>query len=144
MKERPRPFSLPRFRYAWKLFQSFLAERKGQFERAIQLLDEAGKIVPLTASDRVDRAVLLLRAQNTSEAHTAFAALRDEFKGSDNPNLQYLRHFCTHQLSLLTPSSGQWSYEAKQAQDIDCRPSLKRRFAMVTVDEIHEAITPRR
>jgi len=144
MKERPPPFSPPRFRYAWKLLQSLLAERTGQFDRAIQLLDEAGETMPLRASDRVDRAMLLLKAQKTREAHTAFAALRDEFKDSENPNLQYLRHFCTHQLSLLTPSSGQWSYEAKQANGIVCRPSLKRRFPMVTVDEIHEAIQPRR
>jgi len=144
MKERPPPFSPPRFRYAWKLLQSFLAERKGQFDRAVQLLDEAGEIMPVRASDRVARAMLLLRAQNTREAHAAFAAQRDEFKDTDNPDLQYLRHFCTHQLSLLPPSSGQWSYEAKQAKGIGCRPSLKRRFPMVTVDEMHDAIQPRR
>lgn len=100
--------------------------------------------MPLRASDRVYRADLLLRAQRTREAHTAFAALRNELKGSDDPNLRYLRHYCTHQLSLLTRSSGQWSYEAKQAKLIECSASLKRRFPMVTVGEIHEAIQPRR
>jgi hypothetical protein len=142
MKDRPPPFSPTRFRYAWKLLKSFRAERQGQFDRALQLLDEAGEIMPLDASDRVDRAMLFLRAQRTREAHTAFAILRDEFKGSDKPTLQYLRHFCTHQLSLLT-RSGQWSHEAKQAKGIDCSTSLRRRFPMITVDEIYEDIQPR-
>jgi hypothetical protein len=47
-------------------------------------------------------------------------------------------------LSLLNRSSGQWSYEAKQGNRIDCSASLKRRFKMVSVDEIHEAMQPRR
>jgi hypothetical protein len=143
MHERPPPISL-RFRYAWRLLQAFRAERKGDFDRALQHLDNAGEVVALRASDRVYRADLLLRAQRTREAHMAFAALRDEFKDSDDPNRRYLRHYCTHQLSMLSHSSGQWSYEAKQARLIDCRALLKRRFPMVTVDEIHEAIKPRR
>jgi hypothetical protein len=124
--------------------QAYRAERKGDFDRALQHLSDAGEIAPLRASNRVYRADLLLKAQRTREAHKEFAALRDESKGSDDPNRRYLRHYCTHQLSLLTPSSGQWSYEAKQAQLVDCSASLKRRFPMVTVDEIHEAIQPRR
>ena len=67
---------------------------------------------------------LLLKAQRTQEAHTAVAALRDEFKGSELPNLRYLRHYCTHQLSLLSRSSGLWSYEAQQANSIKCSASL--------------------
>lgn len=140
----PNPLSPRRFRFAWKLLQVFRAGRKGRFDSALQLHDEAAKIMPLRPSHRVYRADLLLGAQRVGEAHTSFAALRDEFKGSDDPNLRYLRHYCTHQLSLLTRSSGQWSYEAKQGNLIDCSASLKRRFPMVTVDEIHEAIRPRR
>ena len=52
--------------------------------------------------------MMLLGAQRIREAHKALAELRDEFKGSEKPNLQYLRHFCTFQLALLT-RSGQWS-----------------------------------
>jgi len=98
----------------------------------------------LQPPDRVWRALLLLRAQRIREAHVAFAALRDEFKGSDDPDLQYLRHYCTFELSGLTRGSGQWSCEAKKGNLIDCRASLKRRFPMITVDEIHERIQPRR
>lgn len=98
--------------------------------------------MPLLPSDRVDRAMLLLRAQRIGESHAAFSALRDEFKGSDNPALRYLRHFCTVQLSLLM-GSPQWSYEAKQAKSIDCSFWVKRRFPLVTIDEIHDSIKPR-
>lgn len=139
----PPPFSQRRFRFAWKLLQAFRAERKGDFGGALQHLDHAAKLVPLRASDRVYRADLLLRAQRTREAQEVFAALRDEFKSSDDPNRRYLRHYCTHQLSMLTPSSAQWPYEAKQAQLIACSASLRRRFPMVTIDEIQEAIQPR-
>lgn len=142
MNDRPLPFSPARFRWAWKLFQSYRAEKKGQFDRALQLLDEAEEIIPLPPSDRVHRAILLLRAQRIPEAHASFAALRDEFKGSDNPNRQYLRHYCTSQLSLMA-RSGQWSYEAKQAKRIDCSRSIETRFPMVTADELWEDFQPR-
>ena len=144
MNDRPRAFSPRRFRFAWKLLKAIRAEQKGEFDRALRLVDEAAEIMPLRPSDRVVRAMLLLGAQRTREAPAAFAALREDFRGSDDADLRYLRHFCTHQLSLLIPSSGQWSYEAKQANLIDCRRYLKHRFPMVTVDEIYEAIQPRR
>jgi hypothetical protein len=124
--------------------QAFRAEWKGDFDRALQHLDHAGDVAPLSASDRVYRADLLLKAQRTREAHAAFAALRQEFKPVDDPDIRYLRHYCTHQLSMLSRSSSQWSYEAKQARFIDCSPNLRRRFPMVTVDETHEAVQPRR
>jgi|tagenome__1003787_1003787.scaffolds.fasta_scaffold20115087_1 hypothetical protein len=143
MNDRPRRLSPRRFRYAWKLMKAFSAEQKGQFDRALELVDDAAEIMPLYADDRVRRALLLLKAQRTRDAHAAFAALRNEFKGSDDPDIQYLRHYCTHQLSLLTPSSGQWGYEAKQAKLINCRRYLKHRYRMVTVDEIYEGIKPR-
>lgn len=123
--------------------KALIAEQRGYFDAAIRLVDKAAEVMPLRASDRVYRALLLLRAQHTREAHQAFAALRDEFKGSDDPDLRYLRHFCTHQLSPLTPGSGQWGYEAKQGKLIECRASLKGRFPMVTVDEIYDRIEPR-
>ncbi len=144
MNSHPLPLSSRRFRYVWRRLKSLRAEWEGQFDRALQLLDEAGKIMPLRASDRVGRAMLLLKAQRISEAHVAFAALRDEFHGSESATSRYLRHFCTYQLSLLTRSSGQWSYEAKQAKGVDCSVSLKRRFPMTTTDEIWEDFQPRR
>ena len=74
----------------------------------------------------------------------AYAALRNEFKSSAEPDLQYLRHYCTHQLSVLAPGSGQWGYEARKAKLINCGALLKRRFPMVTVEDIHKGIKPRR
>lgn len=120
------------------------AERKGTFDRALLLLEEATHIVPFGPSGRVYRADLLLKAQRTKEAHVTFAALRDEFKGSDDANRQYLRHYCTYQLSRMRTSSGQWSYEAKQAKHIECSPALKRRFPMISIDDIYDRIEPRR
>ena len=121
------------------MLKSSRARRKGQFKQALVLLDEAAAIIPLGASDRVHRADLLLSDQRVRDAHVAFAALREEFNGSEDKNHQYLRHYCTHQLSLLSRGSDQWAYEAKQAKLVDCSASLKGRFPMVTVDEIHEA-----
>ena len=136
-------WSLRRVRWAWKLFQAARAEAKGDFERAIALLDEAAKIKPLWAPERVQRAELLLRSQCIREAHESFAALREEFKGSEDPNLQYLRRYCTSTLSKLSRSSGPWAYEAKEAELIECSRSLKRRFPMATIDKIYEAIPPK-
>jgi hypothetical protein len=137
------PRSWRRARWAWKLFQASRSEAKGDFERALRLLDEAANIKALLAPERVQRAMLLLRNQRRAEAHRAFAALRDEFNVSDDPDLQYLRHFCTTMLSTLQPGSTQWSYEAKQAQKLKCRPRLRSRFPMVTSDEIWERVQPR-
>jgi len=86
---------------------------------------------------------LLLRNQRIEEGHRAFVTLREKFKGSDDARIVYLRHYCTYQLSSLT-GSAQWSYEAKQAKLINCSRSLKRRFPMTTVDEIHDRIQLRR
>ena len=144
MNERPAPLSPRRFRQVWRMIKALIAEQRGHFERALQLVDAAAEIMPLRASDRVYRAMLLFRAQHSREAHQAFSLLREELKDSDDPDLRYLRHFCTHQLSVLTPGSGQWGYEAKQAKLLACRASLKGRFPMVTVDEIQERIKPRR
>src|SRR3546814_7532263 len=125
MHERPPPFSRRRFRYGWTLWKVFRAEAKGQFDRALRLLEEAAAIMPLRMSDRVHQANLLLMSQRTREARTAFVALRNELKESDNPNRRYLRHYCTHQLSVLTPGSGQRSYEAKQGKIIEDRKSTR-------------------
>jgi hypothetical protein len=128
----------------WKRFRAVRAAQKGDYDRAVQLLDAAAAVVPLGASNRVYRGDLLLRAERRREAHAVFAALRNEFKGSPDPNLQYLRHYYTHKLSVLTPGSAQWSHEAKQANRIDCSALLRARFPMVTVDELHERIVPLR
>ena len=63
--------SLRRFKFAWKLLQAWRAERRGEFERAVRVLDEAAGIMPLDASERVHRAMLLLRGQRSREAHVA-------------------------------------------------------------------------
>jgi hypothetical protein len=123
---------------------SLRAERMNDFERALCMVDEAAEIMPLGPEERVRRAVILLRMQRTQDAHRAFDALRQEFKGSDNPDRQYLRHYCTAMLSLMQPSSGQWAYESKQAKAIKCSWSLKAWFPLITVDEIHDRIKPRR
>lgn len=143
MRAYPPPLSPARFKFASKLFKSWRADSRGDFNRAIELLDEAAQIMPLSAADRVNRAMLLLRDQRTREAHVAFDALRKEFKDTADPDLRYLRHYCTAMLSLLIPGSGQWGYEAKQAKLIDCKRLIKRRFPLVTVDEIYDAIEPR-
>jgi hypothetical protein len=144
MSSKPPPLSPTRFRFAWKLFKSWRAEARGEFSRALGLIDEAAEIMPLGPSDRVQRAMLLLRNQNVSDANKAFIRLRDEFKGTEENDLKYLRHYCTAMLSVMQPGSGQWAYEAKQAQQIKCSPGLKSRFPLVTVDEIHDRIKPRR
>ena len=144
MKDAPASPFLRRVSATWKRLKAVRAAHKGLYDRAIQLLDEAAEMEPLRASNRVYRADLLLGAHRTGEAHAAFAALRNEFRGSRDPNLEYLRHYCTHQLSVLTPGSGQWGYEAKQAKHVKCSALLKVRFPMVTVDGIHDRIKPRR
>jgi len=136
------PWSRKRLLWAWKLGQAGWFEGKGEFDRALKLLEEVADIRPLRPSDRVQQALLLLRSQRTREAHESFAALRDELKGSENPNLQYLRRYCTATLAMLMRSP-QWAYEAKEAKLIACSQSLKRRFPLVTMDEIHEAIPPK-
>ena len=143
MKDNAPPLSSLRFKWAWKCFKSYRAEARGDFSRAIALLDEAARIKAPSASDRVQRALLLLKGQHIREAHEAFGALRQEFKDSANPDHMYLRRYCTYILSTLSRVSGQWAHEAKEAQSIKCRPSLKYRFRMVTVDEIDNAIRPR-
>lgn len=139
----PPKWSRLRFRFVWKLAQAAWFEAKGEFDRALKHLDQAAQIAPLRPSDRVQRAMLLLRSERTTEAHQAFAQLRDEFKGSQKAGIRYLRHYCTAMLSLLSKGSAQWAYEAKQAQPINCRQSLKRRFPPITIDEIHERIPPK-
>lgn len=127
---------LGKLKWAWMLFRAARAESKIDFKGALKLLDEAAKAKPLWAPERVQRAMLLLKDQRTREAHEAFAALRSELKGSVDPEIQYLRHYCTHMLSMMTPSSTQWTYEAAQAETIACRSRLKQRFPMITMDQI--------
>jgi hypothetical protein len=133
-----------RLKWSWKIARAGLLEHKGQFARALALLDDAERVRALPPSGRVRRARLLLRSERVPEASAAFLALRNEFRGSDNPDRQYLRHYCTYMLSKIGPtSSGQWSYEAAQAKPIACRPWLKSAFPMTTTDEIHDRIRPR-
>ena len=107
------------------------------------MLDEAAEIAPLMPVFRVRRAKLLLRLERVDDAYRAFDALRQEFKGSQNPDRQYLCHYCTAMLSLMRPGSAQWSFEAKQANAINCSWGVKAMHPMVTADDIHENIRPR-
>lgn len=141
---RPPRFSRRWFRSAWKMFRAFKAESNGDFDRALQFIDEAAEIAPLQAWFRVKRATLLLRLERVDDAHRAFDALRQEFKGSSNPNREYLRHYCTAMLSLMQPGSCQWSYEAKQANSIKCSRAVKGLLPMVSADDIHRNIKPGR
>ena len=122
--------------WMWMLFRAARAESDGDFKRALRLLDEAALTKPLWPPERVQRAMLLLKDQRKAEAQKAFAMLRSEFKTSDDYDVRYLRHYCTSMLSMMTPSSAQWAYEASQAKKIACRARLKRRFPMVTSDEL--------
>jgi hypothetical protein len=136
-------FSRPWFLSGWKILRAGRAEGRGDFRRALQLLDEAAEIMPLKARFRVKRANLLLRLERADEAYRAFDRLRQEFKDSTSPERQYLRHYCTAMLSLMQPGSAQWSYEAKQGNAIKCPWYVKGLLPMVSVDDIHEKIKPR-
>jgi hypothetical protein len=133
------PLSLQqKFAWAWKMFQAARAETKGNFGRAIRLLDEASAVKTLWPPERVQRAMLLLKDEQVNESHRNFVVLRSEFKGSDDPDLQYLWRFCTAMIDMIAHRSGRFFLEAELAQKIKCNPRLKRRFAMVTYDEVHE------
>ena len=125
------------------MLRAFNAEGRGDFRLALQLFDEAGEIMPLLARFRVKRATLLLRLERVDEAYRAFDSLRQEFKDSTSAERQYLLHYCTAMLSLMRPGSGQWSYEAKQGNAINCPWYVKGLLPMVFVDDIHEKIKPR-
>src|SRR4051812_25485496 len=84
---KPPRFSRPWFRCSWKLLRAFNAERRADFGRALQLMDEAAEIMPLQSWFRVKRANLLLRLERFEDAHRAFDALRQEFKDSSDPTV---------------------------------------------------------
>lgn len=138
----PTRFSRPWFRSGWKLIRSFNAEGKGDFARAIQLIDEAGGIAPLQAWFWVKRATLLLRLERVEEANRWFDDLRQQLKDSTSPERRYLYHYCGAMLSLMQPGSSQWSHEAKQANAIKCGWFVKGLLPMVSATEIHESIKP--
>ncbi len=132
-------------KWMWNRLRARWLEHKGDFAGAIRAYDEMEQIRPLTPSDRVLRARLLLSISSVREAHEAFSRLREEFADSGNPNVQYLRHYCTYVLSGFPGMlSGQWAYEARQAKQIACRRSLRRLFPMTTPEEIHDRMRPRR
>ena len=126
------------------MLRALRAEQNRDFKRALQFIDEVAEVMPLQSWFRVKRATLLLRLERVEEAHRAFDVLRQEFKGSRDPNRQYLRHYCTAMLSLMQPGSGQWYYEAKQAKAIKCSRAVKGLLPMASADDIHEKIRPRR
>ncbi|MEO5773077.1 MAG: bacterial transcriptional activator domain-containing protein [Sphingomicrobium sp.] len=139
----PKRFSRPWFRSGWKLIRSFNAESRGDFARALQLIDEAGEIAPLQAWFWVKRVSLLLRLERVEEAYRWFDDLRQQLKDSPSPERQYLYHYCTAMLSMMQPGPNQWSDEAKQANAISCGWYVKGLLPMISPDELHEGIKPR-
>jgi len=129
------PRSLKRAKWAWKLFKAKQAERRGDYDGGLRLLNEAAHMKPLWAPERVLRAMLLLRSQRLPEAQAAFASLRKDFEGSDDPDLQYLRRFCTAMLGVITGNSLRLDYEAKQAHSIPCKARLRERFPLDVREE---------
>jgi len=136
-------FSPRWFRSAWKLILSFNAERKGDFARALQFIDEAGEISPLQAWFWVKRATLLLRLERVEEARHWFDDLRRQLEDSSSRERQYLYHYCSAMVSLMEPGSGQWSQHAKQADAIKCGWYVKSLLPMLSVAEAQDSITPR-
>ena len=107
------PLTWKRVKWAWKLFKAARSEVNGEYGRGLQLLEEASQIKALLPSDRVLRAKLLLQNQRTQEAQSAFAALRKELEGSENPNRQYLKHYCNAMLALIRADFGHIQHQAK-------------------------------
>jgi hypothetical protein len=132
------PRSCRRLRWAVKLAGVRRAEEKADYRLALERLDSAAAIKPLWPEHRVWRAWLLLREQRLEESQNAFAALRKEFQGSENPDLKYLRHFCTAMLGMLRIDAAPMAFAARQAADIPCRPSLRRNFPLVGAEDEEE------
>jgi hypothetical protein len=124
------PFSRLRAKWATLLLKASRAEAKGEFARALTLLDEADAIKPLQAGRRAHRALLLLRSQRLSEAQSALSSLRKELENSDDPDLQYLRRWCTATLGLILMNPAQFNREAREAQSIPCSNRVRKRFPL--------------
>lgn len=120
------PRTWQRAKWAWKLFKADMAEDGGDFQEGIQLLDDAAQSKALPAFRQVQRAMLLLKAERLAESQSAFAALRKEFDGATDPDLQYLKRYCTAILGTITGNSG--VFPDKTAESIPCKRRLKRRF----------------
>jgi hypothetical protein len=124
------PRTWKRAKWAWKLFKAARAEHRGDFDQGLRLLDEAAQVKALRPEYRVQRAMLLLRAQRLSEAQTAFAALRKECAGSSDSNLQYLTRYCTAMLGMIRGDPGPLAVATKEARSISCQPRLRRKFPL--------------
>ena len=133
-------FSRQWFRSGWKLARAFNAERKGDFGRAVQFIDEAGEITPLQSWFWVKRATLLLRLERREEAHRWFEHLRQQLEDSSSPERRYLYHYCSSMLALMEPESSQWSHHAKQANAIKCRWHVKGLIPMIADAEAEDSI----
>jgi hypothetical protein len=123
-----------KLKLARKIFQSHRAEQKRQFPLAIQLLDEVAEIRALGAADHVRRAWLLLKCQKIPEAQAAFSSLRKSLEGSSDPELRYLRHFCTAMLGMIAMEPAVANYESKQALTVPCSRRLRRQFPLFVMD----------
>ena len=90
----------------------------------------------------VKRATLLLRLERAEEAYRWFEHLRQQLEDSTSPERQYLYHYCTAMLSLMEPSSRQWSHHARQANAVKCGWYVKGLLPMVSDAEAQERIEP--
>jgi hypothetical protein len=124
------PRTWKRAKWAWKLVKASMAEDRGDFDQGLRLLDDAAQIKALRADRRVQRAMLLLRAQRLPEAQSAFASLRKEFAGSPDPDLQYLKRYCTAMLGMIRGDPGPLAMATKEARSIPCRQRLRRNFPL--------------
>ena len=125
------PLTRQRAKWAWKLFRAKQSDRNGEYQRGLDWLDEAAQIKALYPQHRVLRAKLLLRNQRIQEAQSAFAALRKELEDSEDPDNQYLRHYCSTMLATIRADTAHVRHQAKAAQSIPCSPMLLRRFPLV-------------
>jgi hypothetical protein len=111
------------------------AEKRGDYPRALELLDDFAARCPCRAEDRALRALLLLRCQRLDEARTALTALRRELKGFDDPERSYLWRWANATLALLGNRTRQFDFECREAEYLGAGLRLRRRFPLPTDGE---------
>jgi hypothetical protein len=132
---RSRPGSVRRWRWALHLWRAGRREGKRDYDGAIAALDAAARLEPLWPAERVQRAMLLLKAQRLKEAQQAFAALWKEWQAADDPDRQYLRRYCNAMLGMIRTDASPMALEARAARDIPCHAWLRRRFPLVESED---------
>lgn len=129
------PRTWQRAKWAWKLLKATRAENRGDFDEALQLIDEAARSKALLSASKVQRAKLLLKAGRLPESQSAFASLRKELDGSPDPDLQYLKRYCEAMLGMITGNIGALAVAEREVRSIPCRPRLRRRFPLQGRDD---------